>query len=431
MSSDQQNASYIKFVCTSCNAVFKLPAKYAGRKCKCKCGMVQQVPSMPSDAVMPSAAIPSPKKQQNDSSNNPLQLNLSSKQLVCPVCGEVYSFGKDATILTMENILEFFINSGTAISGSPSAIANILQTPVLVGHYLDSWAADVLEKRKCETRQIMETVQLAVMEGKTPKWQCHICMQKGHKDAHVFPADWSRTTTCPTVNTPHPQPTRYDNTIDTADTTIFNSIRTWTLKITYLTVWLIASILLVRLYTPGIYHYIKSFPKQQDTCYADWCWKPAVHTIQAKYYRIYYRNGLQISKPSESQAVYCNVKLCDKHNSERYIPDTYKDPEELGYFTPWGLIRLIFFTILYITVAIPVIQSIYGFIYVCEHTPNLSSCGFQVLVILSCLFISHVNTEFHFHLYKMFVIHYIVLFIVGLSCLLSNNELREKLKTEK
>ena len=109
-------------------------------------------------------------------------------RLICPLCGEVYLVGKDATIVTMGNVLGFLMGAGTPVIGSESAIAGVMQTPGLVGHYSSDWSAAELNDKKKETLQNIEHIRQALKTGQKPQWECYECRAKNNPN--YYPRDF-------------------------------------------------------------------------------------------------------------------------------------------------------------------------------------------------------------------------------------------------
>ena len=112
----------------------------------------------------------------------------TTPRLACPLCGEVYLIGKDATIVTMGNVLGFLTGAGTPVIGSESALAGIMQTPALVGHYDSGWSATELNDKKSETLGNVETIRQALQSGQKPQWECFKCREKNHPN--YYPSGW-------------------------------------------------------------------------------------------------------------------------------------------------------------------------------------------------------------------------------------------------
>lgn len=96
-------------------------------------------------------------------------------KLICPLCGECYMIGVDATIITGQVVEKMWEKKGAVHVGSPFGAGDSGLSPHLVGHVDGGGEYD-----GATVRQIREWIA----GGHTPKWYCRKCMNDANPIAY-------------------------------------------------------------------------------------------------------------------------------------------------------------------------------------------------------------------------------------------------------
>jgi len=110
-------------------------------------------------------------------------------KLDCPICGNTYLIGINATITSLDDVFGFMMRQGTMIFGaSGSAERMAASTPDLVGPYQASWSKEEWAEKRLQTSEKVKKIRAALRLGQQPQWVCYNCTEKNHPNP--YPGNW-------------------------------------------------------------------------------------------------------------------------------------------------------------------------------------------------------------------------------------------------